>query len=352
MNAAALQTAPTPKPPRVAYRPLHGVLLVDKAVGPSSHTVLARARRLWRAEKGGHTGTLDPLASGLLPLCFGAATKFAQVCLDADKTYRATLHLGQTREGGDLEGKVLLERSVSFSEAALRDVLAQFTGEIDQVPPMHSALKHDGKPLYEFARAGVEVVRPPRRITIHSISVVAHDGVTLTLDVACTKGTYIRTLAEDIGEALGCGAHLSGLRRLASGPYHVDQAITLTDAELLSEAERLQRLLPVESPLQGWQPLALDADNAGRFLTGLRRRVTQADAANVCVYGPALSASDDGPSRWGIAPFLGTAHISGGELIADRLLSPLEVQSMAAQRSHFNVHPATHATFQDSTKTY
>jgi tRNA pseudouridine55 synthase len=360
MNAAALQPAPTTKHPRVAYRPLHGVLLVDKAVGPSSHTVLARARRLWRAEKGGHTGTLDPLASGLLPLCFGAATKFAQVCLDADKTYRATLHLGQTREGGDLEGKVLLERAVSFSEAALRDVLARFTGEIDQVPPMHSALKHDGKPLYELARAGIEVVRPPRRITIHGITVVAHEGVALTLDMACSKGTYIRTLAEDIGEALGCGAHLSGLRRLASGPYHVDQAITLTDAELLSEAERLQRLLPVESPLQGWQPLALDADNAGRFLTGLRRRVTQADAQNVCVYGPALPdagragmpASDDAQPRWGLAPFLGTAHISGGDLIADRLLSPVEVQSMAAQRSRSPVDQLTQNPAQDSTKTY
>jgi tRNA pseudouridine55 synthase len=371
-----------PKHPRVAYRPLHGVLLVDKAVGPSSHTVLARARRLWRAEKGGHTGTLDPLASGLLPLCFGAATKFAQVCLDADKTYRATLHLGQTREGGDLEGRVLLERAVSFSDAALRDVITRFTGAIDQVPPMQSALKHDGRPLYELARAGIEVVRPARRVTIHSITVVAHEGVALLLDVACSKGTYIRTLAEDIGEALGCGAHLSGLRRLASGPYHVDQAITLTDAELLSEADRLQRLLPVESPLQGWQPLALDADNAGRFLTGLRRRVTLADAANVCVYGPALpvvvtdgvlvsdAAMTGGTAMVGSTPtfggaqFLGTAHISGGELIADRLLSPVEVKSMAEQRGHAVLPPtlqttpqttshaaAQHAA-QDSTKTY
>jgi tRNA pseudouridine55 synthase len=326
---------------RWTKRPVHGVLLVDKIVGPSSHAVLGRARRLWQAEKGGHTGTLDPLASGLLPICFGAATKFAQVCLDADKAYRATVHLGQIRVGGDLEGAVLTERPVGATLADVRKVIARCVGEIDQTPPMHSALKHDGKPLYALARAGIEVARASRRVTIHSVDIVRYEAPRLIIDVRCSKGTYIRVLAEDIGAALGCGAHLAGLQRTGTGGFGLSQAIRLDDAEALSLADRDAHLLPVDTLVADWPAITLAADDAGRFLTGLRRRVDHPDATKLRVYGPARSVvaaqvsmargvSDldlaGFPPRQG--PFLGTAHVVAGELIADRLLSPLEIDSM------------------------
>ena len=299
---------------------MHGVLLLDKPLGWTSNDALQKCKGLLRAVKGGHTGTLDPLATGLLPLCFGAATKFSQVSLDADKTYRATLQLGQTRAGGDLEGEVLRERPVQVDRASIEVACARLTGEIDQLPPMFSALKKDGKALYEYARAGIEVERTPRRITIHAIDIVAwqpEQPDQLTLDVSCSKGTYIRTLAEDIGEALGCGAHLIGLRRLGSGPVQLAQAVTLEQLLTLDEAQRRALLLPPDVLLADWPVVNLPADEAGRFLSGLRRRVRQPDAAAVRVYGPPEGRA-----------FLGAAHITAGELIADRLLSPPEVQSL------------------------
>ena len=200
--------------PKIARRAVHGVLLLDKDAGVSSNAALQRAKRLYRAEKAGHTGTLDPLASGLLPLCFGAATKFAQASLDADKRYLATLRLGVTTTTGDLEGEVVRSvAGVAVDRAALERGCETFVGAIEQVPPMHSALKHKGKPLYEYARDGVAVERAARRVLIHSIRVVEGSGDLWTIDVSCSKGTYVRTLAEDIGEALGCGAHLAALRR-------------------------------------------------------------------------------------------------------------------------------------------
>lgn len=305
---------------KVQRRAVHGVLLLDKPVGLTSHDALWKAKRLFRAEKGGHTGTLDPLATGLLPLCFGAATKFSQVSLDADKRYLATLHLGQTRVGGDLEGEVIAERAVEVDRAAIDAAVARFTGEIEQVPPMHSALKHQGKALYEYARAGIEIERAPRRITIHRLEVVEwrEAEMQLLLDVSCSKGTYVRTLAEAIGQALGCGAHLAALRRTASGPLQVGQALTLDALAALDEPARDALLLPADTLLQAWPSVRLPDDEAGRFLSGLRRRVQLADMAAVRVYGP-----DD-------RAFLGSAHITGGELIADRLLSPLEVQALLA----------------------
>jgi tRNA pseudouridine55 synthase len=309
-------------------RHVHGILLLDKPVGLSSQDAVFKARRLLRAEKAGHTGTLDPLACGLLPVCFGAATKFAQAALEADKAYRATLALGVTRAGGDLEGEVLRERPVAFDRDALDAAIARFTGPIDQVPPMHSALKHEGRALYVYARAGVEVDRRPRRVTIHRLEVVDRRGATLVLDVRCSKGTYVRTLAEDIGEALGCGAHLAALRRTASGALRVDDAITLDALAALPEPDRDARLLAPDATLQGWPAVHLPDDEAGRFLTGLRRRVALADAPAVRVYGPAPgAAAGDAGAR---PVFLGSAHIAGGELIADRLLSPTEVQALAA----------------------
>ena len=300
---------------------MHGVLLLDKPLGWTSNDALQKAKRLYRAEKAGHTGTLDPLATGLLPLCFGAATKFSQVSLDADKAYRATLKLGQTRRGGDGEGELLQERPVAVSREALDATLMRFTGAIDQVPPMHSALKHEGRALYDYARAGIEVERAPRRVTLHAIELVDWQGDTLVLDVRCSKGTYIRTLAEDIGEALGCGAHLSALRRTASGALSLQAALTLEQLAGMSEAERDAQLLPADTLLADWPQVHLPDDEAGRFLTGLRRRVALADAPAVRVYGPPLLSAHNAQAE----VFLGSAHIAGGELIADRLLSPAEV---------------------------
>jgi len=304
-------------PPRVriARRAVHGVLLLDKPLGWTSNDALQKAKRLYRAEKAGHTGTLDPLASGLLPLCFGAATKFSQVSLDADKAYRATLRLGQTTSTGDAEGKVMQTRLVCIDRAAIDAACARFIGRIEQMPPMHSALKHEGRALYDYARAGIEVERAARAVTLHGIDIIDWQDETLELDVRCSKGTYIRTLAEDIGEALGCGAHLIALRRTASGPMRLGEAVTLEQLAALSEPERDALLLPADALLADWPRVQLPDDEAGRFLTGLRRRVSLADAAAVRVYGP-----DDA--------FLGSAHIAGGELIADRLLSPAEVAGL------------------------
>jgi tRNA pseudouridine55 synthase len=311
------------RPPRLPRKPLHGVLLLDKPLGWTSNDALQKARGILRAEKGGHTGTLDPLATGLLPLCFGAATKFSQASLDADKRYRATLRLGQRTTTGDGEGEVIDERAVTCDREAIAEACAAFTGTIAQLPPMHSALKHQGRALYDYARAGIEVERPTREVTIHRIDIIDWQSPTLVIDVSCSKGTYIRTLAEDIGAALGCGAHLSGLRRTGSGALDVHDAITLEALAALDEVAREALLQPADVLLSAWPEVRLPEDEAGRFLCGLRRRVALADAAAVRVYGPSPAAFGT-PS----GAFLGTAHITAGELIADRLLNPLEVQGM------------------------
>jgi len=300
---------------RIVRRPLNGVLLLDKPVGWTSNDALQKARGILRAEKGGHTGTLDPLATGLLPLCFGAATKFSQASLDADKRYRATLKLGQRTSTGDREGEIVEARPLDgVSRQSIDAACACHTGPIDQLPPMHSALKHQGKALYEYARAGVDIERAPRRVTIQRIAVVNWHVDELVIDVDCSKGTYIRTLAEDIGAVLGCGAHLSALRRTGSGPLDVTDAVTLEALQALGEGERDALLHPADSLLATWPQVLLPDDEAGRFLCGLRRRVALADAPAVRVYGLHPRA------------FLGTAHITAGELIADRLLSTSEVQ--------------------------
>jgi tRNA pseudouridine55 synthase len=300
----------------MARRALHGVLLLDKPIRMSSNDALQKAKRLLNAEKAGHTGTLDPLASGLLPLCFGAATKFSQVSLDADKRYTATLHLGVTTTTGDLEGDVVERREVAVDRVAIDAALARFTGPIDQMPPMHSALKHQGRALYEYAREGIEVERAARHITIHQLTLVEWNEHTLVLDVLCSKGTYVRTLAEDIGAALGCGAHLAALRRTASGPLTVEASITLDALAALTDVERDAHLLPPDALLAEWPEHRLPAHEAARFLTGLRRRVNAPDAPRLRVYGPEQRA------------LLGSAHITAGELIPDRLLSPLEIESL------------------------
>lgn len=306
---------------RVQRRAVHGMVLLDKPLGLSSNQALQKAKWLLRAEKAGHTGTLDPLASGVLPLCFGAATKFSQLHLDADKTYDAVALLGITTSTGDAEGARVSERPVVVDAQAVQRVQAQFTGPIVQTPPMHSALKKDGKPLYEYARAGIEVEREPRNVTIHALQLVLHeqDGVaSLHMRVRCSKGSYIRTLAQDIGEALGCGAHLSGLRRIETGGFLLDDCVTLEALEQMSESDRLLQMRPVETLLRDHVPVTLLAPDAGRFLSGVRRRGAWLDNPRVAVFGQSPHA------------LLGTAHVRAGELIPDRLLSPLEIEQTMA----------------------
>ena len=337
---------------------MHGVLLLDKPLGWSSNDALQKAKWLLRATKAGHTGTLDPLATGLLPLCFGAATKFSQLQLNADKTYAAVVRLGQKTSTGDAEGDVIEERAEAALAVTQQDVdrlQKQFTGAIVQVPPMYSALKKDGKPLYEYARAGVEVAREARAVTIYELNMalarISNVDSDINIVAKCSKGTYIRTLGEDIGEALGCGAHLSALRRTGTGGFNVSQCVTLQALEAMTDDERLACLLPVESLLTDHTVVILDSDNAGRFLSGLRRRGEWPDADAVAVYGPVPAPSPQpspaggiGRGRGSDSPIpralagrvdrclLGTGHIKGGELIPGRLLSPIEIEEYQAQQ--------------------
>jgi tRNA pseudouridine55 synthase len=265
------------KPRRAPRRCVDGVLLLDKPAGITSNAALQKARWLYNAAKAGHTGTLDPMATGLLPLCFGEATKFAGELLDADKSYRATVKLGAITDTADAEGQLLETRPVTVSEAEWRAATADFHGEIEQVPPMHSALKRDGKPLYEYARAGIEVEREARRVTIFRIETVSFTGDEAVIDVDCTKGTYIRTLAADIGERLGCGAHLMALRRTRIGDLTLAGAVTLAALETLAPDERDSRLAPVDALLAGIAAAGLDARETDRILHGQGvRRVGEA----------------------------------------------------------------------------
>jgi len=245
-----------------------GVLLLDKPVGWSSNDALIKAKRILNAKKAGHTGTLDPFATGLLPLCFGEATKFAQDLLDADKSYEAVVHLGQTTTTGDTEGAVTLTCAVDVTVDQIMAVLARFRGPIAQVPPMYSALKRDGKPLYEYARAGITLEREARLVTIHELEFIAYDAPFLTLSVTCSKGTYIRVLGEDIGQALGCGAHLNALRRTRVGALVMENMVTL--AQLNEHAAPRDLLAPVDALLSSFAPVALTLELATRFLQGQR----------------------------------------------------------------------------------
>ena len=302
---------------RVQRRPVHGVLLLDKPLGLSSNDALQKAKWLLRAEKAGHTGTLDPMATGVLPLCFGAATKFSQLHLDADKSYEAVARLGVRTASGDSEGEVIERRDVpAITPERLAEVQRKFTGPISQVPPMHSALKKDGKALYEYARAGIEVERAPRAVTIHGLELSLVGPGLLKIVAQVSKGTYIRTLGEDIGLALGCGAHLVSLRRIATGPFGVAQCVTLEELAALDEPQREARLLPVQALLPGHTRVTLGTEDAARFLSGLRRRGAWPDAELAAVFGEAPPA------------LLGTAHILAGELIPSRLLSPIEIQQI------------------------
>lgn len=317
---------------RVQRRPVHGVILLDKPLHLSSNQALQKVRWLLRADKGGHTGTLDPLASGVLPLCFGAATKFSQLHLDADKTYETSIRLGVQTATADAEGAVIAEQPVRCTPGEVVEVLDRFTGDIEQVPPMHSALKKDGRPLYDYAREGQTVERVPRPVCVHELQLLdlqlKGDTPFLSLRVRCSKGTYIRTLGEDIGKALGCGGHLTALRRTQTGVFDLSQSITLDRLQELEESERLHELKPVACLLAGHTPVTLGAADAARFLSGLRRRGDWPDSDRVAVFGPSPHAGDVQPV------LLGAAHVRAGELIPDRLLSPIEIeQTLSLQRA-------------------
>lgn len=248
---------------RKSGRDVHGIVLLDKRLGVSSNKALQEVRRLLNANKAGHTGSLDPLATGLLPLCFGEATKVSALMLDDDKRYQVTFRLGVMTDTGDSEGNIVREMPVpAFTEAELLNCLQRFTGPIDQVPPMYSALKHNGKKLYELAREGQIVDRQARRITIYALDLLAFDQAFITLDVRCSKGTYIRSLAEDIGHAMGTCATVTQLRRTAAGLFNIEQAFTLEQLQAMSESQLAECLIAVDAPLQDIPAISLTAAQA------------------------------------------------------------------------------------------
>ena len=238
-------------------REIDGVFLLNKPLGFSSNQALKKIQWLFNAKKAGHTGTLDPMASGLLPICIGEATKFSNRLLEANKTYIATVQLGLTTTTGDQEGGVVSQKEVVLKPNQLQETLQKFTGDITQIPPMFSALKFEGKPLYEYARQGIEIERKPRPVTIYDIKLNKIEESIVILEVICSKGTYIRTLAEDIGHALGCGAHLKGLERTQTGNFQLPDALTIEALEAMSMASREKTLLPVDALLEGLSSIEL-----------------------------------------------------------------------------------------------
>ena len=287
-----------------------GVVLLDKPQGITSNAAIQRVKRIFNAEKAGHVGTLDPMATGLLPVCLGEATKFSSDAFSADKSYEAVIRLGVTTTTGDAEGEITAHREVNVSREQLDAVLRNFTGELQQVPPMHSALKRDGKPLYAYARSGVTLEREPRRIVIYALRLLDFNDSRLTIDVSCSKGTYIRVLAEDIGAALGCGASLSGLRRTRVGSENVDQAVELERLESMQEGERAGALRPVDSLASGLPRVELDAQAESRVLMGQRPVVNMPATAVpglVRIYGAECR-------------FLGLAELAASGILTPRRL--------------------------------
>lgn len=292
---------------KAPQRAIDGVLLLDKDVGLSSNAALQRARRLYRADKAGHTGTLDPLASGLLPICFGQATKFAQMLLEGDKTYAATVRFGVTTTTGDAEGERIEERPVISSRREIETVLSDFVGSVAQVPPRHAALKFHGRNYYEYAREGIDIPRVARQVIIHDLALHEWNPPDAELVVRCGKGTYIRVLAEDIGATLGCGAHLSALRRLASGGFDLGGSLSLEALAALDEPERDARLLPPDILLSALPRLDLGDVDARRLYQG--QAVDRPDLA-------------DGDYRvYAAARFIGVGRASTSVLRPRRLMA-------------------------------
>jgi len=292
---------------RAPADPIDGVLALDKPLGVSSNTALQQARRLLQARKAGHTGTLDPLASGLLPLTFGEATKFSADLLEADKDYEARLQLGAVTTTGDAEGEVIQRRPVDVGREQFESVLERFVGGQQQVPPMHSAIKRDGQPLYALARQGQQVERTPRQITISRLRLLEWNALLPLIEITCSKGTYVRVLAQDIGAALGCGAHLQSLRRTRVGPMRLEQAVSLDDLQAMDLTGRRSRLQPMDALLASLPSVTLDAAASARFAHG-QRLPREGECARLRVYGA------DGA-------LMGVARCAGGWLEATRLVA-------------------------------
>ena len=292
-------------------RSLNGVLMLDKARGASSNAALQQAKRLYQAAKAGHAGTLDPLATGLLPILFGEATKFSSDLLDADKSYAAEIVLGVSTTTADAEGEIIATRPVSATPQELAAALAKFRGTIQQTPPAYSALKFAGKPLYAYARAGIEIAREPREVTICALELQWFEGERLAVSVTCSKGTYIRSIAHDLGEMLGCGGHLAALRRTAVGRFKLDCAHTLDALAGMAEGERDASLLPVDALLQDLPEVRLAPAEQARFLQGQAVQWGGSPQARVRVYGS------------------GGALLGVGEALADGGLCPKRVIAIA-----------------------
>nr|WP_276322483.1 tRNA pseudouridine(55) synthase TruB [Halomonas neptunia] len=297
--------------------PVNGVLLLDKPKGLSSNHALQRVRRLFQAQKAGHTGTLDPMATGLLPICLGEATKFSSHLLEADKVYRTRVELGVITDTGDAEGNVIEQHEIpSLSVDDVEAVLTRFRGEIDQVPPMYSALKHQGKKLYELAREGKHVERAARRISVYDARLLSFDGTAFELEVSCSKGTYIRTLAEDIGQALGCGAHISQLRRLKTGPFLADEMWTLDALEALADQAALEaELMPVDVLVDHLPSLTVDDTAHARLAHGQPATLTTGTLA-----------LDELARLYYAETFIGLGVVKGAQEVAPkRLLSTVAI---------------------------
>ena len=271
--------------PKMQRRAVNGVFLLNKPLGISSNAALQRVRGLYRANKGGHTGALDPLASGLLPICLGEATKFSHYLLNSTKRYQTTIYLGHSTTTGDTEGEVLLEKAVPvLSEEKIQQVLADFTGDLQQVPPMYSALKKDGRPLYELARQGIEIEREARPMTIDAIKLLSFSENSLTLDITCSKGSYIRVLGEDIAQALGTYGHLTYLHRIRTGHFDLIPSYTIEYLESLSELEREALLLPVFAPVDHFLKIQAPEGRAEYFSRGMESNIEHEAAAEVLVF--------------------------------------------------------------------
>ncbi len=260
---------------------INGILLLDKPFGSSSNAALQKVRYLFDAKKAGHTGSLDPLATGVLPICFGEASKVTAYLLESDKRYTCTAQLGVTTTTGDKEGEILQTRDITpFDQATIENILETFRGEIKQIPPMYSALKHNGQPLYKLARQGIDIKRKARDVTIHELKLIKFDKETLTLDIHCSKGTYIRTLAQDIGEALSCGAHLSMLRRTHVSPFNCEKLYSIEEIETLSKQNGLlDILLPIDSALPNLPHITLNNAQANQIKNGLKVNIEKDELA-------------------------------------------------------------------------
>lgn len=291
--------------------PVNGILLLDKGLGISSNRALQQVKRLFNAKKAGHTGSLDPLATGLLPVCFGEATKLSRYLLDSDKRYLTSLRLGETTTTGDAEGEITQCRPVNISITQLQQALNNFHGVIEQVPPMYSALKKDGQPLYKLARQGIEIERKPRSVEIFDFDIVSFDGETVELSIHCSKGFYVRSFAFDLGEALDCGAHVTKLRRTSVGSFNIEQAITYEDLSTMEPHQRLAQLLPIDAGIGHMQSAELSGDASYCFCQGQEART-----ADNLKMGPVRVYVENG------------VFIGIGEAVAGRRIKPKRLLSL------------------------